>query len=355
MNNGNAVQLFAVSGLVSFLLCFPVYQLLVRWNIVDRPNARSSHSQITVRGGGIAILAAFAACVFLTPQGEQYPVVLALFVGSMGLAVVSFIDDFKALPPALRFACHAFAALLALWALRSHSLVVGLSEREGWELFSNVGWAFAFLWLAGYTNAFNFMDGINGLAAGQTVFTAIGSGILTAEVAGNWSAPPVLLAFTLAGATAGFLPHNFPRARMFMGDVSSSTIGFLLAAIALWMAADFGGWLLIPLGLLHANFVLDTAITLGRRIARGERWYEPHREHFYQRLVRSGKSHAFVTGTEMGLQAVVLGMLLFYGSNGVGVRVMIIIATLAIWLLFFAYCERRFRGAMKFPAPQAAG
>jgi UDP-N-acetylmuramyl pentapeptide phosphotransferase/UDP-N-acetylglucosamine-1-phosphate transferase len=155
--------------------------------------------------------------------------------------------------------------------------------------------------------------------------------------------PPVLLSLVIAGACAGFLPHNFPRARMFMGDVGSAPLGFLLAALVVWIARDYGWWLLIPLGLLHANFVLDTGLTLARRVLRGERWYEAHREHFYQRLIRAGKSHPFVTGLEMALQGVVLGLMVLYLHASVPARVGLIAVVILVWLAFFAYCERLFR------------
>lgn len=104
------------------------------------------------------------------------------------------------------------------------------------------------------------------------------------------------------------------------------------------------GWsLLIPLALFHANFVLDTGITLVRRIIRRERWYAAHREHFYQRLVRSGKSHAFVTLWEMGLQMVVLALMLLYPRAGDVERLGLMGLVVAIWLAFFCYCESQFR------------
>jgi len=130
---------------------------------------------------------------------------------------------------------------------------------------------------------------------------------------------------------------------MFMGDVGSAPLGFLLASLALWLARDFGLWILPPLALLHANFVLDTAITLIRRICRGERFYEAHREHFYQRLVRSGESHVFVTGLEAVLLAFVIIMMVGYVHEGMWVRGMLILAVLAIWTAFFVYCEFCFR------------
>jgi hypothetical protein len=103
--------------------------------------------------------------------------------------------------------------------------------------------------------------------------------------------------------------------------------------------------LLIPLLLLHTNYVLDTAVTLTRRVLRGERWYEAHKEHFYQRLVRAGKSHTFVTLFEMSLQVVVLGLMLLYVVSTVPVRVALASMVLLIWAGFFAYCEREFRQA----------
>ena len=203
--------------------------------------------------------------------------------------------------------------------------------------------AIAFLWLAGYTNAFNFMDGINGLAASQAAFTGLGMALLTSVVSGPPISAPLLLSVILAGAALGFLPHNFPKTRMFMGDVGSAPLGFLLATLVLWSARDYGWSLLIPLALLHANFVLDTGITLVRRIIRRERWYAAHREHFYQRLVRSGKSHAFVTLWEMGLQMVVLALMLLYPRAGDVERLGLMGLVVAIWLAFFCYCESQFR------------
>jgi UDP-N-acetylmuramyl pentapeptide phosphotransferase/UDP-N-acetylglucosamine-1-phosphate transferase len=204
------------------------------------------------------------------------------------------------------------------------------------------------------------MDGINGIAAGQAIITGLGMAVLV-WLAGHPTqvsdfpfrfqdsgfSLPVLLSFCVAGAALGFLPHNFPQARMFMGDVGSAPLGFLLAVLALWLARDHGWWLLPPLVLLHANFTLDTAITLVRRVLRGEKWYDAHREHFYQRLIRSGKSHAFVTGCEMGLQVLVLGLMVAYLRSGPVLRIGLILAVFAVWGCFFAYCEREFKGKVE--------
>jgi len=264
---------------------------------------------------------------------------------AFGLAVLSFWDDLQPIPPAVRFGGHALAAIGVLYALNWPQFSLDLTSQPGVAWPALVSALFLFLWLTGYTNAFNFMDGINGLAAGQAIVTGLGMALLGSVVSGQSSmvSPPVLLSLVIAGACAGFLPHNFPKARMFMGDVGSAPLGFLLAALVVWIARDYGWWLLIPLGLLHANFVLDTGLTLARRILRGERWYEAHREHFYQRLIRAGKSHPFVTGVEMALQGVVLGLMVLYLYASAPVRAGLIALVILMWLAFFAYCERLFR------------
>jgi UDP-N-acetylmuramyl pentapeptide phosphotransferase/UDP-N-acetylglucosamine-1-phosphate transferase len=269
-----AIVLFACSAAISYLCGFVVYRQLLKWGIIDRPNERSSHSQPTARGGGIGIMlvVVFGAIVLIAVGGaSRMLMVLVLF--AILIAGISFIDDLKSLPARVRFGCHAVAGVAVLFGLGWGSIALELSPDLRMELPWILGMGLAFLWVAGYTNAFNFMDGINGIAAGQAVVTGIGSGVLVGIATGEWLSLPVLFAFLVSGAAAGFLPHNFPRARMFMGDVSSAPLGFLLAALTLWLAQAHGWWLLIPLALLHANFVLDTGITLFRRIWRGEKWH----------------------------------------------------------------------------------
>lgn len=338
-----ALLILLVSAAVCWLLGIAVNRLLLRWQIIDSPNPRSSHTRPTVRGGGIAIIATVLAmglwliCRF----GTQPLLVVGLCM--LALAVVSFIDDVKSVGAAIRFGCQLLAAVVVLITLGISSIRMGFSPAAGLLLPAVVSGGLVCLWVVGYTNAFNFMDGINGIAAGQAAVTGLGMALLTALTVGDFTLPPVLLSFAIAGAALGFLPHNFPNARMFMGDVGSAPLGFLLGVLVIWLAKSASAWLLIPLALLHANFVLDTAITLIRRIARGEQWHKAHREHFYQRLVRSGKSHGFVTGWELGLQGLVLGLMLLYLQASVPVRVALIAVVILIWLTFFAFCEISFR------------
>ena len=346
------ITLAAIAFAASFVLGFPVCTILLRLGVVDKPNVRSSHHRPTVRGGGIAILAAIILGTLLIRTPGVGVVMIPLVGLGLFLAVLSFWDDLKSLPPLIRFGGHAVAALAALALLGWPQLSIEISPAQSFKPWIGCGIGLMFLWLAGYTNAFNFMDGINGIAAGQAMLTSAASGLLAGMVSGEWTSRPILFSFVIAGAAAGFLPHNFPRARMFMGDVSSAPLGFLLAAVTLWIAQTTGWWLLIPLALLHANFVLDTAITLLRRIYRGERWYSAHREHFYQRFVRSGKSHTFVTLFEMGHQVIVISLMILYLYAGTSARLALIALVISMWFGFFTYCELQFRRSGTKPEPR---
>jgi UDP-N-acetylmuramyl pentapeptide phosphotransferase/UDP-N-acetylglucosamine-1-phosphate transferase len=327
-----------VAGGAGWLIGFPVYRLLSRLGLLDKPNDRSSHAVPTVRGGGLGIVA--IVLVLGGAAGLHPPSVLpvAWLLLLFGLAGVSFVDDLRSLSWKVRFGTHGLVSAAFLYALARQGGFEGLSI----PMASGLG-IVLFLFLAGYANAFNFMDGINGIAASQAAVTGLGT-IAVAVAAGVTVAHPTLvLAAIIAGAAAGFLPHNFPKARMFMGDVGAVFLGFGLAAIAIWIAAGRGWWLLVPLGCLHANFVLDTAITVVRRILRGEVFHQAHREHFYQRLVRAGWSHTRVTLTEVALQVVVATMLTLGVVHGPWAMLWMVPVVGGIWLGFFAFCEREFR------------
>ncbi|HTB80554.1 MAG TPA: glycosyltransferase family 4 protein [Opitutaceae bacterium] len=314
--------------------------LLRRFGVVDKPNARSSHDIPTVRGGGIVLVLVILVMMLWLAAGHQsYLVGLAVIF--FGLAAISFWDDLRSLSPTFRFGAQVIAVASALLWLK----IIVPSDGTMAAADHIVFFVISFVWMLGYMNAFNFMDGINGLAGGQALVTALGTAIL-AHLAGlSWTHPALFLALVVAAASAGLLPHNFPRAKVFMGDVGSVSLGFLLAVITVWIACDTSWWLLPWLGLLHANFVLDTGITMVRRVALGERWYEAHREHFYQRLIRAGQSHQKVTLSEMALQGVVMVLLIAVQPTNWTGRIMAVVTVLLLWSGFFLYAEYTFRHA----------
>jgi len=331
---------FFAAAVLCYLLGWPVYRLLLAANIIDRPNERSSHTRPTARGGGIAIMVAVALGAFYLAYGHQVKLLWVLPLLALALAAVSFVDDLRSVHPALRFGCHAGAALVSLLVLQPS---LDFPKWINPTVAALAFWAILFLWIAGYTNAFNFMDGINGIAGVQAFTTGLGMALIANTRASAEDAAPIQFCAVLAGAGLGFLPHNFPKARMFMGDVSSAPLGFLLAFATIWLSAEFGWDLLLPLALMHTNFVLDTGITLLRRVSRGEKWYLPHREHFYQRFIRAGKSHPYVTLWEFALQLLTFLLLITYVRCGLGGKIGAAVAVLLLWAGFFICAEATYR------------
>lgn len=263
----------------------------VRRGVFDVPNERSSHSTATPRGGGAAIVLVVSAASLLLLWAGALPhaLGLALLGGGLAVALVGFLDDRRTLPPGVRFAVHAGAAAWALWCLD------GLPPLRFGAGVVDLGWAGEALALAGIVwvlNLFNFMDGLDGLAAVEAVFISLAGGLLGLLVG---TAPGVpATAWVFGAACAGFLFWNWPPARIFMGDVGSGYLGYVIAVFALAAShADPAAvWIWLILG---GVFFADATLTLVRRGARGERVLEAHRSHAYQRLARSWGSHQHVT------------------------------------------------------------
>ena len=269
-----------------------VTRTLRRRAILDHPNERSSHAVPTPRGGGWGIL------LVLVPGWVVLGVSPAVLAGLAGLAAVSWLDDRRGLPPGPRLLVQAAAVALGLWALGDQPVFQGWLP---WGLDRAVA-ALCWLW---FINLFNFMDGIDGLAGSEAV--AVAAGLALVAVASGLVPELVRPALVLAGAALGFLVWNWQPARVFMGDVGSVPLGFALgwlllaaAAAGLWPAA-----ILLPL-----YFVTDATVTRLRRLADGQRIWQAHREHFYQRAVQGGRSHAGVVGAVVVANLALIGLAL---------------------------------------------
>ncbi|HEX8966506.1 MAG TPA: glycosyltransferase family 4 protein [Chloroflexota bacterium] len=269
-------------------------QAYLRWaprRALDVPNQRSSHSRPTPRGGGLVIVVGFLAglSLWLAGGGSLSPRALGWLAGALLVAAVSFVDDLRPLPAAPRLITHlAAAALLTL---------AGVQQRE---LPLLVALPLAFAFVVTLTNVYNFMDGIDALAASQAIVAGAGLAIAGLVVVNPLVAVGGSL---LMAATLGFVPYNLPPARLFMGDVGSTFLGFSFAGLSLLGNIGVGGGRLpLEFGIvILAPFVFDSLVTLARRVLRGERWYAAHRSHYYQRLVRCGLSHGQVTSLYAGL------------------------------------------------------
>ncbi|MFN3648024.1 MAG: MraY family glycosyltransferase [Armatimonadota bacterium] len=283
------ILLLAAALALSTVATGLVRVLALRWGVLDIPNARSSHTRITPRGGGLAIVFVYLASVLVLASWGTIPGNYALaLLGGLAIAVVGWIDDRRGLSPAKRAAVHASAAAWAVfWA-------GGLPEARLGALVLPLGALGAVLAVVGIVwtiNLYNFMDGIDGLAGLQAVVVA-GAGGLLLSAAGLGGL--AMSAWLLGAASLGFLFWNWQPARIFMGDVASGMLGYTFAVIALF-SENAGGVPLVGWAILLGVFITDATATLIRRLLQRKKWYEAHREHAFQRAVQHGFSHARVT------------------------------------------------------------
>jgi Fuc2NAc and GlcNAc transferase len=269
---------------------------------LDVPNHRSSHAVPTPRGGGLAIVLVVtgAAFVLLLCGKVRVPLFCAL-AGGLAVAAVGFVDDRGSLAARVRLTVH-FAA--ALWALM---WLGGLPPLQMGDAVVSSGWfgyvlgALGIVWAI---NLFNFMDGIDGIAASEAIFIAL-AGALLSQLMGV-GVGVLLMAGALAAACGGFLLWNWPPARIFLGDVGSGYLGYVVVVLAIAAGGEHPAalWVWLVLG---GAFFVDATVTLVRRAFRGEHVHQAHRSHAYQRLAHRWGSHRTVT---LGVLAVNLGWLL---------------------------------------------
>lgn len=284
------VVLLAVAPLVSLLLTGLLRRYALQRQLLDIPNARSSHTQPTPRGGGVAIVVTFMACLACLALLGQLSMTHALgLLGAGGLvAWVGFLDDHGHLAARWRLAAHFVAAFWALaWIDYMPSIeVFGTVFDAGYA-----GYAIASLYLVWMLNLYNFMDGIDGIASVEAICVAGGGALLYGLLGLHTEAVTPML---LAAAVAGFLVWNFPPARIFMGDAGSGFLGISLGILSLQAAAAqprlLWSWLIL-LGV----FIVDATWTLFRRLLRGDKLYEAHRSHAYQYASRRFGRHLPVT------------------------------------------------------------
>jgi Fuc2NAc and GlcNAc transferase len=269
----------------------------LRHAIMDIPNIRSSHSVPTPRGGGLAIVAAFLSAVAtLTYAGLlQINVALVLIVGGGAIAATGYLDDRKSLPASVRICVHIIAATMAVF------IVGGITQQTLISVGLQGVWAgglLAVVALTWSTNLFNFMDGIDGIAASEAVFVAGAGAFLNWRHGGDFGMTAAM--FVLAAATMGFLLWNWPPARIFMGDVGSGFLGFTLAVLGL-SASRHSAIAIEVWVILSGVFLVDSTVTLLTRIVRGDRWLEAHRLHAYQNLASRWQAHLPVTLLVIGI------------------------------------------------------
>jgi Fuc2NAc and GlcNAc transferase len=281
-------ELTPLSLLISFVIGLLGAEFVRRYarqlNLVDLPNQRSLHAIPTPRGGGVGIVIAVIVCLLSTPPSFRY-----LLAGAVFVAVIGWIDDSKGLSAGIRFFFQSFAAVLAVWGFSLY--FTPRFEVLNLTLEGPLLYLVSVLFIVWMLNLYNFMDGINGLAGGE----AVTAGTALAVIA-HFSNASLLshIYAVIAASSAGFLLLNWSKAKVFMGDVASGFLGFLFGALAIF--GEMFGQIpfAIPL-ILFSYFIADSGITLVRRLLRGQRVYQAHREHGYQQLVQRGFSHATIS------------------------------------------------------------
>lgn len=318
--------------LISWGLTGLLRRYALKKKVLDVPNFRSSHSIPTPRGGGLAFVICFLGMLVVLAWNKQLDQITfeAVFISTMIVAVLGFWDDRYHLSAKNRLVGHFVAASLIVYWLCSASHWISLSGNVLLNLI-NFGFVIYLVW---FINLYNFMDGIDGLAAIETVTVCLG-GALLYVIDGQLQA--IALPLLLACSVAGFLIWNFPTARIFMGDVGSGCLGLLIGIFSLIAAkvdiSLFYGWFI-----LNGVFFCDASITLLRRLWRQENIFTAHCSHAYQHAARRYNSHKSVTLVIGGINlcwllpiAVLVQQQIFSGLVGV----MIAFAPLILLVLKF--------------------
>ncbi|MCK9208045.1 MAG: glycosyltransferase family 4 protein [Salinivirgaceae bacterium] len=309
-------MIYLIALLSSIGLTYLVRQLALKKNIIDKPNERSSHTIPTPRGGGLAIVIVwFTGLAYLFWIGQLEQNLFFALLAGLVLAMVSLLDDIFDLKPLIRVFAQSISAIGALYFLGGIHLFPGIySQSLFWVL--NLG---AFIGIIWFINLYNFLDGIDGYVSQEAILVAAGMLLII----GNFSLG------LLIASVAGFLVWNWPKAKIFMGDVGSTQLGFVLVVLGIYFHNTYefnvANWLL-----LTSLFWFDATLTLYRRWRNKERLSVAHRKHAYQRLAQGGFSHLKVDLLAIGMNVFLIGLVLlnhYYLKQGI-VLLLIVIGVL---------------------------
>ena len=340
MNLFYLILLFFCILIASIGITYCIYHLAVKNDLFDIPNQRSSHSTPTPKGGGISIivLLIITTGTLFYFQMISREIMFSVITGLLIISIIGLIDDYKNLPIPIRLIGYTFGAMMALYFIGG---VTSLFENNynffkccdiNISRFSDIGPFFAILYMLWLTNLYNFMDGIDGFAAIQTICVSLFCSFLF-YFSGSYGLVVIMLC--LASATFGFLYWNLSPAKIFMGDVGSCSIGFFFGLFSIYTAKEeivsISIWLI-----LLAPFVGDATFTLIKRMINKEKWYEAHNTHAFQKLFQLGLSHNQLT---LGL---LLTNLLFMWPLAIFVQInqnydlyIVLLAYILVWIIWF--------------------
>jgi len=325
---------FILLTVLSYLGVWIIRRYAEKRQLLDHPNERSSHSMPTPRGGGLAIVVLVTGAGLWAYEAADLSHVLVYLVGGIIIAFLGWRDDVSSLSPSVRFAVQALVAAVSIYGLGYFKVVT--IPLFGELHLGVVGIVITFLWIVGLTNAYNFMDGIDGIAGGVALAGGLGWMMLASNMRNDFV---FWIALAIAAGSLGFLGHNWSPAKIFMGDVASTFLGYTFAVLPL-LSATRGGDALMLGTLLMWTFIMDAGITFIRRALKREKLFAAHRTHLYQRLVIGGYSHAAVSTLYICL-TLLAGILSYAWSWGqVYAPPLIILGLPLIWILLSRYTSR---------------
>jgi Fuc2NAc and GlcNAc transferase len=319
----------------TFLLTGLVRNWAIRRAILDHPNERSSHTSPTPRGAGIALAFVILGALFAFGFAGTLPwkTVIALAGGGAIVAGVGWADDVRSLSAQWRLAFHFLAAA---WTVAWLGGMPAVSLGEKSAVLGLAGSALAIIGIVWAINLFNFMDGIDGIAGIEALCVATIGGALLLAVSARGLAH---LSFVVGGAALGFLLWNWPPAKIFLGDVGSGFIGFMIAGVAVASENDRAVPVMVW-GILAAVFIVDATLTFFRRLRSGH-WREAHRNHAYQRAVQSGLSHLAVSRIVAVLNLFLGGLAAASITGGLPIPVAALLALLVVGSAYAAVEGRK--------------
>ena len=311
MSVSNAIIIFVLSLLGTKLSLIA----LIKYKILDNPNDRSNHKIPVPRGGGIAMIAVSLLFLF------HYKIDIFVIIAAFLLAIISFIDDMKGVSVKWRLFAQIIGVSLVLCLLPTNLFPEYMPI---WveKIFIALGW----LW---FINLTNFMYGIDGITAMQTISMCLGISLLV-DYNPNFPSEIAVYARVIEIATIGFLWFNRSPAKVFAGDVGSITLGFLIGYLLIRLA-DSGG--IIPALILPAYYLCDATSTLIKRLLRGDKVWQAHSEHAYQQAVRNGMSHNMVVTRIAGLNLLLMMLAMIAGEN-IFVNITALICAYAVTTIF---------------------
>jgi len=331
------LALFALLAACSYGLVYLIRIWAQRQQILDIPNQRSSHSTPTPRGGGLAVVVLTLVVVLIySLSGGGWKHSLVYILAGIVIAFLGWRDDVSSLSARFRITIQSLVALAVI-------LVMGYFQSVTIPLFGELrlglmGIPITLLWIVGLTNAYNFMDGIDGIGGGTAFAAAIGWMLLSRSALPNDLA--FWIALTVAASSLGFLGHNWPPARIFMGDVCSTFMGFTFAVLPLLSASSGGDPLMLGTCILWA-FIMDAGITFIRRGLKGERVFSAHRTHVYQKLVISGFAHAPISLLYILLTFTGVALALAWTQHAPATPALIILGLPLLWVAIALFTARR--------------